>query len=718
MPRALIHVVPNAIDPDRVKLGQPGAVRCAFRNRLGLEPSDLVGLFVGHNFALKGLKPLLQALGARSQARGARPIHLLVCGGGRSAAYRRMARALGLDATVHFLGYHDDIRECYASSDFFVMPTYYDPCSLVVLEALACGLPVITTAQNGASELMTDGRQGYVLTAPDAQGELVAALDHMTDDARRRAMSAEAARLGGEQTFDRHVAALLKVFQDVAAARNSHGSHGRNGGSRPHGAASEGQAESRALRAEPTRGGPRARPGGHGPLDPGRGHATMKAVLLAGGKGTRLRPYTHVLPKPLMPLGEADPMPIIEVVLRQLARFGFRDVTIITGYLTELIEAFCGDGRKFGTRLRYRREETPLGTAGGLTLLKRPAEPVLVINGDILTTLNYGAMYEFHRARGAAATIASYPREVKIDFGVLEFGDDPHVLTGYREKPEYSFQVSMGVYLLDPLAWDFLTPGEPLTMPELLESMRAQRPRDPLLPPALLLARHRPPRRLRHGQRDLRGPPGGLPGRARPVGPEDRARPVSWLDNIWIQLLIGSLAGYLIGAIPFGYLVYRGATGTDIRTVGSGNIGATNVGRLLGFRYFLLVFALDVLKGFAPGAGRAPGPAEPGRHAARRSPVLRRPGRDPRTQLPGLSRLQGGQGRGHQPGGPAGARAALLRGRGGRLLRRLLPDALRLAVLDRRRPGVRGGPFRHRQGALEPGEPRHEPASRSRSPAC
>src|SRR6516165_8274727 len=157
----------------------------------------------------------------------------------------------------------------------------------------------------------------------------------------------------------------------------------------------------------------------------------MKAVILAGGKGTRLRPYTHVLPKPLMPLGEADPMPIIEVVLRQLGRFGFDDVTIITGYLTELIETFCGDGRKFGTRLDYRRERTPLGTAGGLTLLDRPSEPVLVMNGDILTTLDFAAMAAFHRRRGAAATIASYPREVKIDFGVLLFGDDPQVLTGY-----------------------------------------------------------------------------------------------------------------------------------------------------------------------------------------------------------------------------------------------------------------------------------------------
>mgnify|MGYP001122661052 CR=1 FL=1 len=198
----------------------------------------------------------------------------------------------------------------------------------------------------------------------------------------------------------------------------------------------------------------------------------MKAVILAGGKGTRLRPYTHVLPKPLMPLGEDDPMPIIEVVLRQLARFGFDDVTIITGYLGELMESFCGDGRKFGARISYRREDTPLGTAGGLTLLSRPTEPVLVINGDILTTLDYSAMHAFHRDRGASATIASYPREVRIDFGVLQFGNDPHILTGYQEKPEYSFQVSMGVYILDPEAWDFLKPGEAVTMPELLEAMR------------------------------------------------------------------------------------------------------------------------------------------------------------------------------------------------------------------------------------------------------
>src|ERR1700727_3173176 len=104
----------------------------------------------------------------------------------------------------------------------------------------------------------------------------------------------------------------------------------------------------------------------------------MKAALLPGGKGTRLRPYTYVLPKPLMPLGGEEPMPIIELVLPQLAQFGCRDVPIITGYLGGLIEATCGGGRKFGARIRYCREMAPLGTAGGLTLLERPTEPVLV----------------------------------------------------------------------------------------------------------------------------------------------------------------------------------------------------------------------------------------------------------------------------------------------------------------------------------------------------
>ncbi len=147
-------------------------------------------------------------------------------------------------------------------------------------------------------------------------------------------------------------------------------------------------------------------------------------------------------------------------------------MTIITGYLTEYIETFCRDGRRFGTRISYRREVTPLGTAGGLTMIDRPRAPALIINGDILTTLSFGDMYQFHCSRKAQATIASFPRTVKIDFGVLDFDDDPHILAGYREKPEFSYQVSMGIYILDPSAWDYLTPGQPLPMPELLEAMR------------------------------------------------------------------------------------------------------------------------------------------------------------------------------------------------------------------------------------------------------
>ncbi len=228
VPTQQIHVVPNAIDPGRIVVSQPGAVRCAFRNKLGLEPRDLVGLFVGHNFALKGLTPLLEALGARRQRdRGSRPLHLLVCGADNAGPYRGLARRLGLADSVHFMGFYPDVNACYWSSDFFVQPTHYDPCSLVVLEALACGLPVITTASNGASELMVDGREGYILTAADAQGELIAALGHMTNDEVRRAMSVEAARLGQSQTFDAHVAKLVAIFEEVVQARAGRSPHSR-----------------------------------------------------------------------------------------------------------------------------------------------------------------------------------------------------------------------------------------------------------------------------------------------------------------------------------------------------------------------------------------------------------------------------------------------------------------------------------------------------------
>jgi NDP-sugar pyrophosphorylase family protein len=190
----------------------------------------------------------------------------------------------------------------------------------------------------------------------------------------------------------------------------------------------------------------------------------MEAVILAGGKGTRLRPYTTVLPKPLMPIGD---MPILEVVLRQLSYAGFTRATLAVSYLAELIEAFCGDGSRFGLSVRYSREEQELSTAGPLKLIDGLNDTFLVMNGDVLTTLDYRGLVEAHRRAGAAATIAAHPRTVKIDYGVLEISPE-ETLDAYIEKPEFAYTVSMGINVLEPRALDHIRPGEALGMPDLM----------------------------------------------------------------------------------------------------------------------------------------------------------------------------------------------------------------------------------------------------------
>jgi UDP-glucose:(heptosyl)LPS alpha-1,3-glucosyltransferase len=220
VPPERIRVVPNAIDAGRLALEDPTAVRRRFRAEYGLTKSDLVGLFVGHNFRLKGLPPLLDALALRRQRDpAARPIHLLVCGGGPLAVARHWVNRAGLADVVQLIGFASSIADCYHASDFFVLPTYYDPCSLVVFEALACGLPVITTAFNGAGELISRGCEGFVISAPDAHDELIAALDRMTRDSDRRMMAAHATRLGQAQSFDRHVGRLVALFEEVADSK-------------------------------------------------------------------------------------------------------------------------------------------------------------------------------------------------------------------------------------------------------------------------------------------------------------------------------------------------------------------------------------------------------------------------------------------------------------------------------------------------------------------
>ncbi len=194
-----------------------------------------------------------------------------------------------------------------------------------------------------------------------------------------------------------------------------------------------------------------------------------RAVILAGGKGTRLAPYTAVLPKPLMPI---EDMPILEIVIRQLRRAGVRNITLSVGYLASLLEAYLGNGSKWGVRIRYSREETPLGTAGPLTLVSGLKRTFLVMNGDLLTTLDYSAMVRFHREHGAVATVGLYDKEVKIDLGVLEIDDDHHI-TGYVEKPTLHYQVSMGVYVMEPAVLRYIPAGQKFDLPDLVRALIA-----------------------------------------------------------------------------------------------------------------------------------------------------------------------------------------------------------------------------------------------------
>jgi len=195
----------------------------------------------------------------------------------------------------------------------------------------------------------------------------------------------------------------------------------------------------------------------------------MQAVILAGGKGRRLRPYTTVLPKPLMPLGD---MAIIEVVLRQLAASGFDRVTIAVGYLAELLMAYCGDGSKFGLELRYSREEEPLGTAGPLALIDGLDDTFLVMNGDVLTSLDLRGLVQQHRASGAAITIATHQRQQQINYGIIE-NDEGGRVTAYIEKPTHHYQVSMGIYVLEPAVLDYIPRGQYLDLPDLVRQLMA-----------------------------------------------------------------------------------------------------------------------------------------------------------------------------------------------------------------------------------------------------
>jgi NDP-sugar pyrophosphorylase family protein len=190
----------------------------------------------------------------------------------------------------------------------------------------------------------------------------------------------------------------------------------------------------------------------------------MRAVILAGGRGTRLYPYTITFPKPLMPIGD---VPILEVIIRQLRHYGIGDLTLAVGHLAELIMAYFGDGSRFGVHIEYSKEDQPLGTAGPLALIPRLDETFMVMNGDVLTTLDYRELLDYHRSHGGAATIASHKRDARIDLGVIE-ADEGGRVTAYIEKPTYHYLVSMGIYVFEPSVLRHVEPGQRLDFPELV----------------------------------------------------------------------------------------------------------------------------------------------------------------------------------------------------------------------------------------------------------
>ena len=193
----------------------------------------------------------------------------------------------------------------------------------------------------------------------------------------------------------------------------------------------------------------------------------MKAVIQCGGKGTRLRPHTSILPKPLMPIGAR---PVLELVLKWLRRSGIREVFITTGYLGHLIRTVCGDGSQWNMQITYTQELEPLGTIGPLSLLREHLnEPFLVLNGDVLTDLNLTQLIRLHRRERAVLTIATTARSTKMDFGVIE-AIDGH-LTGFREKPELSHLVSMGIYCMDPVILERIPSGVPFGFDDLMFQM-------------------------------------------------------------------------------------------------------------------------------------------------------------------------------------------------------------------------------------------------------
>ena len=195
----------------------------------------------------------------------------------------------------------------------------------------------------------------------------------------------------------------------------------------------------------------------------------MQAIILAGGKGTRLLPFTKVFPKPLVPLGEK---PILDTIIRQLKHFGFRQITLAVGHMAEMIQTYVRDGEQYGIKIDYAFEDEPLGTVGPLAQIRDLDQSFLVMNGDLITNLNYQDMFAFHKEQRAIATIGTYQKNFKIDLGIIQ-NDGDYSIVDYTEKPSYAFKVSMGIYIFEIDVLRYIEPKKYLDFPELVKRLLA-----------------------------------------------------------------------------------------------------------------------------------------------------------------------------------------------------------------------------------------------------
>jgi NDP-mannose synthase len=195
----------------------------------------------------------------------------------------------------------------------------------------------------------------------------------------------------------------------------------------------------------------------------------MKAVILAAGEGTRLRPYTKVLPKPLLPLGER---PMLDIIMRQLAYYGFTEITVTAFWLRDAIRLFLNmmQDELPNVKINYVPQDKLMGTAGGISSLPGLDETFLVMNADVLTTMNYADVMRYHKEKGASLTISKYEKKIKISLGVLQMDADNNLL-GYAEKPESSYPVSMGIYVFEPSVLPLVPPNDYLDIPTLAKQL-------------------------------------------------------------------------------------------------------------------------------------------------------------------------------------------------------------------------------------------------------